>query len=343
MAKLFCLYGCINRGTEELTLTGYTGGSVLLPCTCTDPQSTVQTFTWLYLQQQRNEVFHNENYKGRLKLLNESSPTNLSLLISDLRKQDEGKYRCEIYSHNPEYRDITITIKGCDLVNNTQTVEVMGRPGESVVLPCYCKELQAKPQQLAWTYSITQFNTKPKEIYPSEQSPKHKDKIKLLNKTSPGNLSLLLSDLTTQHKGYYTCSVGSQQYINIRLKAKATHQTTPQTNPRSETEGSSIKPYVFALISVFSLLLLTVLAVMIWRRRETRDVKNGTSDGLVLYNDGEKKDVLKPDSSAQDQHIKQDETEDEVTYSTVVHVKNAARPAQKQITTAEYSEYACLK
>ncbi|XP_073712742.1 uncharacterized protein [Misgurnus anguillicaudatus] len=209
---------------------------------------------------------------------------------------------------------------GCDLVKNRRTVEVMGRSGESVVLPCYCKELKAKPQQLTWTYSsLTQSNTTPEEIYPSEQS--HGGKIKLLNKTSPGNLSLRLSDLTSQHEGNYKCSVKSQQYINIRLKVED----------------------VFALISVFSLLLLTVLAVMIWRCRETRDVKNGTSDGLVLYNDGEKKDVLKPDSSAQDQHIKQDETEDEVTYSTVVHVKNAARPAQKQIITAECSEYVCLK
>ncbi|XP_065133289.1 CD276 antigen homolog [Paramisgurnus dabryanus] len=222
---LFMLHftaGCINRGRDELTLTGYTGGSVLLPCTCTDPQSTVKTFTWRNQEQSWSDVFHNESYSGRLKLFNESSPTNISLLISDLRKQDEGVYRCEIYSQNrtTEYRDIKITIKGCELVNNTQTVELMGRSGESVILPCSCKELQAKPQQLTWTYSITQSNTTPKEIYPSEQSPKHKDKIKLLNKTSPGDLSLLLSNLTLQHEGYYTCSIESQQYINIRLKVK---------------------------------------------------------------------------------------------------------------------------
>nr|XP_055037243.1 junctional adhesion molecule-like [Misgurnus anguillicaudatus] len=173
---LFMLHftaGCIDRGTEELT--GYTGGSLLLPCTCTDTQSTVKKLTWLYLQEQTwSDVFQNENYKGRLKLLNESSSTNLSLLISDLRKQDEGVYRCEIYSQNranPEYRDIKITIKGCELVNNRRTVEVIGRSGESVVLPCYCKELKAKPQQLTWTYSsLTQSNTTPEEIYPSEQS-----------------------------------------------------------------------------------------------------------------------------------------------------------------------------
>nr|XP_055036203.1 polymeric immunoglobulin receptor-like [Misgurnus anguillicaudatus] len=301
--------------------------------TCTDPQTTVKKFTWRRGPSWIN-VLQDKNYTGRLKLFNESSPTNLSLLISDLRKQDEGEYRCAVSS--TEFRHFKITIKGCDLVNNTQTVEVIGRSGESVVLPCYCKELKTKPQQLTWTYSsLTQSNTTPEEIYPSEQS--HGGKIKLLNKSSPGNLSLRLSDLTTKHEGNYKCSVKSQQYINIRLKVEEqtinsqTHQTTLQN------------PYVFALTSVFSLLLLTVLAVMIWKCRETRDVENGTSDGLVLYNVDEKKDVLKPESSAQDQHNKQDETEDEVTYSTVVHVKNAAKPAQKQIITAECSEYACLK
>lgn len=109
--KLSLSAGCQLSGYRESKVTGYTGGSVLLPCSCTDPQSTAETFTWLVLHgSQRNEVFKNENYKGRWKLFNESSPANLSLLISDLRKEDEGSYRCEILGRN--YTDIRVNIKG---------------------------------------------------------------------------------------------------------------------------------------------------------------------------------------------------------------------------------------
>ncbi|XDV12807.1 hypothetical protein PO909_001380, partial [Leuciscus waleckii] len=117
---LFMLHfteGCdLSDHEKRKEVTGYTGGSVLLPCSCADPQTTVK-FTWLLLNgSHRNEVFKNEIYKGRLKLFNESNPANLSLLISDLRKEDEGSYRCEI---SPTYPDITVKIKGCDLDQNT--------------------------------------------------------------------------------------------------------------------------------------------------------------------------------------------------------------------------------
>ncbi|XP_067231633.1 polymeric immunoglobulin receptor-like [Chanodichthys erythropterus] len=225
MRECFCVFllmlhfteGCQLSGYRESKVTGYTGGSVLLPCSCTDPQSTVK-FTWLVLHgSQRNEVFKNENYKGRWKLFNESSPANLSLLISDLRKEDEGSYRCEILGRN--YTDIRVNIKGCDLDQNKQTVEVTGHSGESVVLPCSCTELQDKPLQLTWTY--TPLNqTKSEEIYPNEQSERHRGRVKLLDQPSPGNLSLLISGLNTEDQGEYHCSVLQQQHVNIRLRVQ---------------------------------------------------------------------------------------------------------------------------
>ncbi|ROL49416.1 hypothetical protein DPX16_15742, partial [Anabarilius grahami] len=239
--------GCRLSGNRE-ELTGYTGGSVLLPCSCTDPQSTVK-FTWLVLHgSQRNEVFKNEKYKGRWKLFNESSPANLSLLISDLRKEDEGSYRCEILGIN--YKDIWVKIKGCDLDQNKQTVEVTGHSGESVVLPCSCTELQDKPLQLTWTYTSLK-QTKHEEIYPNEQSERH---------------------------------------------------------------------------------------------RGRRDVKKMTNDGLVLVcSEIENQDEVIPDSLTQGQNLKQDQNEDEVTYTSVVHVKTAAKPAAKQTVMEEHSEYASIK
>ncbi|XP_067238385.1 junctional adhesion molecule-like isoform X2 [Chanodichthys erythropterus] len=321
---LFMLHfteGCqLSGNRESKEVTCYTGGSVLLPCSCTDPQSTVK-FTWLVLHgSQRNEVFKNENYKGRWKLFNESFPANLSLLISDLRKEDEGSYRCEILGRN--YTDIRVNIKGCDLDQNKQTVEVTGHSGESVVLPCSCTELQDKPLQLTWTY--TPLNqTKPEEIYPNEQSERHRGRVKLLDQTSPGNLSLLISDLNTEDQGEYHCSVLQQQHVNIRLRVQ-------------EADNKSL----FILLSVLPVvMLLAVLALIYWKCRGRRDVKKMNNDGLVLVcSENENQADVIPDNLTQGQNLKQDQNEDEVTYTSVVHVKTAAKPADKQTVMEEHSE-----
>ncbi|KAF4115918.1 hypothetical protein G5714_003407 [Onychostoma macrolepis] len=172
-----CTNGCHVSGHREVKeVTAYTGGSVLLPCSCNNPQSTVETFTWKHYKRedQWTEVFKNDKYKDRLKLFNQSSPANLSLLISDLRKKDEGVYRCKA---SQTYTDFEVKIKGCDLDQKKTVAEVTGHSGESVVLPCSCTELQAKPKQLTWTF--TPLNkTNSEEIYP------HMSRVKLLNKTS---------------------------------------------------------------------------------------------------------------------------------------------------------------
>ncbi|KAA0705524.1 hypothetical protein E1301_Tti004286 [Triplophysa tibetana] len=204
---------------DERRVTGYTGGSVLLSCVCADPQSTVKTFTWRYYNSlYPKELFQNVKLSGRLKMFNETSPTNLSLLVSDLRKDDEGLYRCEIpFAH---YRDIILTIKGCELLNNPYVMEIKAHAGESVVLPCYCNELQSKPEQHSWTY----LNKTSTIIYSNVKS-QRRNLVKLLNENFSGNLSLIISDLTHEHQGIYRCSVGSQ-YVDIKLIVEALRNLT---------------------------------------------------------------------------------------------------------------------
>ncbi|XP_026064493.1 CXADR-like membrane protein isoform X2 [Carassius auratus] len=206
---------------DRKEVTGYTGGSVLLPCSCTHPQSTVKTFTWKRHYNrpvQWPEVFQDKKYKNRLKLFNKSSPANLSLLISDLRKNDEGLYRCEAPPTTSTYTDIILKIQGCDLDQNKPAAEITGHSGESVVLPCSCTELQAKPEQLTWTFTAPNKNSE--EIYPHEQSERDTGRLRLLNEISPGNLSLQISNLTKEDQGEYRCSVSSQQHINITLRVQ---------------------------------------------------------------------------------------------------------------------------
>lgn len=129
---------------------------------------------------------------------------------------------------------------GCDLVENRRTVVVTGYSGESVVLPCSCTELLAKPEHIQWLYlRENQY----KEIYPNKQIENYKNRVKMFNPNTPGNLSLHISALTTEDQGDYQCFVSSQQRVFVRL----------------HVEGSF-------LLFLLSLLLLTLFLILLMIR-----------------------------------------------------------------------------
>ncbi|KAK9976545.1 hypothetical protein ABG768_021750 [Culter alburnus] len=326
--------GCIlSNEYQIIEITGYTGGSVVLPCSCAHPQSTANTFTWQFDGGGRGwiSVFEDEEYSGRRVLFNERSPQNLSLLISDLRQEDQGYYKCE----TKQYTFIHLTVKGCDLVQNTKKLnEVTGYAGESVVLPCSCSELLTKPEQIRWMYYVEKVY---KEIYPNEKIERHKNRVKLLNQTSPGNLSLHISALTAEDEGDYYCSVSSQT-VSYRLRVEvtlgtekphihtsislSTHQPSHQTQelpPHQQPHDTS--QYVFILLGVILSVLL--LALIYWRCRGGRNVKTVTKDEEELN--------------------REQDNQDDVTYSSVVHVKTAATPVHIESDPAEHTEYAPFK
>ncbi|XP_053501160.1 uncharacterized protein LOC128620296 isoform X2 [Ictalurus furcatus] len=102
--------GCALSADNPGQITGHKGDSVLLPCSCSDLHSKPQIFTWRsYRTGHPTEVLNDERYRGRLQLFNHISPANLSLLISDLREEDQGVYRCNA---EKEPRDIWLFIKG---------------------------------------------------------------------------------------------------------------------------------------------------------------------------------------------------------------------------------------
>uniref|UniRef100_A0A672NZ93 Ig-like domain-containing protein n=1 Tax=Sinocyclocheilus grahami TaxID=75366 RepID=A0A672NZ93_SINGR len=250
LVKLSLSAGCyVSSHRKHKEVTGYTGGSVLLPCSCTDPQSTVKTFSWLYLKENPwPEVLKDDKYKDRLKRFNESSPANLTLFISDLRKKDEGFYSV------PTFLELGLYLK-------IKAAEVTGHSGESVVLPCSCTELQAKPEQLSWTF--TPLNKNSEEMYPHEQK----------------NLSLQILKLTTEDQGEYRCSVSSQQHVNIRLRRYFYIECL---------FVSVLKVSIFCFSTVLILLsvlpvvlLLAVQALIYWKCRGTQTHKYSACDGNI--------------------------------------------------------------
>ncbi|XP_058246913.1 cell adhesion molecule DSCAM-like [Hemibagrus wyckioides] len=104
---------------------------------------------------------------------------------------------------------------GCTL--NQQTVDVTGNVGQSVLLPCSCSELQAKPHTFTWIFYKA---SDPIKIFPKEQTNRYTDRVQLFNDHPPGNLSLLISHLTVEDGGWYRCEISNKISKTIQLTVK---------------------------------------------------------------------------------------------------------------------------
>ncbi|XP_058247165.1 polymeric immunoglobulin receptor-like isoform X3 [Hemibagrus wyckioides] len=224
---------CDLSGDNYQVFNGHPGGSVLLPCSCSDLNTKPQTFTWMTFRTgSLTDVLNDEHYRGRLQLFNNISPGNLSLFISDLREEDQGVYRC---STEKGLRDITIYVKGCDLSGDNYQV-FNGHPGGSVLLPCSCSDLNTKPQTFTWMTYRTGSLT---DVLNDEH---YRGRLQLFNNISPGNLSLFISDLREEDQGDYRCSTGFWEYRDIRINVEVGRRETSTHSGKTDRRPPSEQP-----------------------------------------------------------------------------------------------------
>ncbi|XP_037393364.1 flocculation protein FLO11-like isoform X2 [Pygocentrus nattereri] len=241
--------GCAleRSGGPQLSITAQKRGSALLPCYCTDLNTKPEALIWRKYNSHTNQwedmSLKGDQYRDRVQLFNGHSPGNLSLLISHLTEEDGGDYRCEV---KDSHISIRLTLKGCNLVNREQALDITAHIGGSVLLPCYCTDLQTTPEEFRWTKDNTKTG---KRENISSQSGQYRNRVQLVNGHSPGNLSLLISHLTEEDGGVYMCGVKGA-HLMIRLTLKEGPPTiTPtravvsvQTRPATSTTHSTQKP-----------------------------------------------------------------------------------------------------
>ncbi|XP_036419410.1 cell surface A33 antigen-like [Colossoma macropomum] len=254
-----------SRNTrEELRITAHAGGSVLLPCYCTDLHTKPGTFTWKKLNPNTRTLeeisFESGQYRNRVQLVNGHSPGNLSLLISHLTEEDTALYRCDLTES--DYTYVRLTVKGCTLINNKKTLTVTAHTGGSVLLPCYCTDQHTKPETFTWE-KRNRFKNRWEELY--SESGQYRNRVQLVNGHSPGNLSLLISHLTEEDGGEYRCYVTESEHTYVRLTFKVPPQSLPFIP--------------FALVTV---IFLHIIVAVVYHTKRNKD--DTTVVGLISNN-----------------------------------------------------------
>ncbi|XP_031423116.1 uncharacterized protein LOC116220482 [Clupea harengus] len=333
---------CDLQVTTKLKVTKYSGESVLLPCSCTHLQAEPQGVRWWKGQRQIDPT----KPADKIQMTNQDSPGNLSLLISDLTKEDEGQYRCE--GHQYSYRDFTLTVTGCTLMEQLITLQIKRNSGESALLPCLCSSLRAKPESVRWM-TTSRSGSMDTEI--SNTTGPYRGRVQMLNRHSPGNVSLLISDLSEKDQGTYICIVDthSTKYVNLLVKANTSTtksspgKKTPAIKEKDSRSNGETKPpfYIFIIAAVLLLLLLLGGAIFLYMRHKGQKGKC-TKSGQRHEEDQDDTRVYCTVQDTIEDRSTQAEEEDDVTYSTVVHDKKP-RVVQVEMDTGDDTEYAKIK
>uniref|UniRef100_A0A9J8B0A4 Ig-like domain-containing protein n=1 Tax=Cyprinus carpio carpio TaxID=630221 RepID=A0A9J8B0A4_CYPCA len=204
--------GCTLSETEREPETKYTGDSVLLSCSCEDPNTKPEDFRWTHVESSGTEVSsETPRYKDRVHTFHKTTPSNLSLLISNLTEDDQGTYRCTV--NHKTSADTRLIVKGCTLSETEREPETK-YTGDSVLLSCSCEDPNSKPEDFRWTH-VESSGT---EV--SSETPRYKDRVHTFHKTTPSNLSLLISNLTEDDQGTYRCTVNHKTSADTRLIVK---------------------------------------------------------------------------------------------------------------------------
>ncbi|XP_076152880.1 CD226 antigen-like isoform X2 [Alosa pseudoharengus] len=318
--------GCTISDPKHETITRSPGESVLLSCSCTDLQIKPDEIQWRGPNDNKKEFYKltgnlkpkvKKRYRVRVQTFSDTSPGNASLLLSNLTEEDQGEYMCVIETYSKGgIRIITLIIKregageGC-IISEPENETITRSPRESVLLSCSCTDLQTKPDEIRWrgpNYNKEEFYKLTGALKPKVKK-RYSGRVQTFSNSSPGNASLLLSNLTEEDQGEYTCVIKrneSEIFKRITLNVKRA------------------RAGLFSTVLIIIILLVGVLgtaAVIYWRYRKRR---NEPSDS-------------RGEHSGQDQQQNED-----VTYTTVVH-GNTARAAPRDANTEEATEYASVR
>ncbi|XP_059382942.1 V-set and immunoglobulin domain-containing protein 2 [Carassius carassius] len=273
--------GCTLSETDREPKTKYTGDSVLLSCSCKDPNTKPEHFRWTHVESSRTEVSSETlRYKDRVHTFHNTTPSNLSLLISNLTEDDQGTYRCTV--NNKTSANTRLIVKGC--VSSKHHITKSSYPGGSVILPCSCEDPKTRPEHFEWKRADVNETL----VSDAEEINGRFQTIR----DSPHNLFLQISNLTETDRGLYVCSVNGKQSRHVNLTL---------------TDSAVINPLDYQYYLIFLICLMLLLAAGCIYRRFNQRAKEGHRE------------------------IQRSNDEDDVTYSSVTHIKGKKNLAKRLV------------
>ncbi|XP_049342287.1 polymeric immunoglobulin receptor isoform X33 [Astyanax mexicanus] len=230
--------GCSVMNEGENSFIKSPGESVLLPCFCPeDRKINPQRVTWFFSKPGSEDKIsvsnETQSYSGRVWMFDQPKSRNFSLLISDLNKDDSGEYRCRADENNVA-KYAALEVKGCTLSENKQTVPIIRSSGESVLLSCSCTDLQDSPERVQWRTPDHE------DLFSTELHQRYRDRVQTFKQNSPGNLSVLISDLTVEDGGTYSCWINQNQHRTFSLTVKGCTLSNSQENQIVRYPGESV-------------------------------------------------------------------------------------------------------
>ncbi|XP_034158058.2 uncharacterized protein LOC117596623 isoform X1 [Pangasianodon hypophthalmus] len=132
--------GCKLLDNTQVFITASSGESVVLSCSCADPQDRALNLTWGFRKKDTinfDAIYPSDEinrYRGRVQLLTDDAPGNFTILISHLTAEDGGEYQCREKNQISNLRLVFLTVEA-PLVLSTTTAST-ARPNDKHSTHC---------------------------------------------------------------------------------------------------------------------------------------------------------------------------------------------------------------
>ncbi|XP_051551612.1 butyrophilin-like protein 2, partial [Myxocyprinus asiaticus] len=231
---MFIFVSVILNISDGFTVKGPSGplvvpleGSVVLPCFVDKPLITEglevewrrldsETLVHLYQDGESRPEAQQQDYHDRAHFFTDQiQHGNFSLLLNNVKAEDEGKYRCKVFS-GQDSGETMVEIKHVDrLIVSGSDHSISAYAGEDVTLSCSVDShiTPEEIEEVSWKKTdkdeyILVLLYQNNEPIPESSHEQYIDRVEFFtDEISKGNFSLRLKSVRTEDKGVYMCQV----------------------------------------------------------------------------------------------------------------------------------------
>ncbi|KAK1160372.1 hypothetical protein AOXY_G20546 [Acipenser oxyrinchus oxyrinchus] len=345
---------------DRVAVSGSAGGRAVLPCSYTPTPGHDVAFSWYVYPDQGDPDLLIESktpsapipvqWNGRVKLSDEVSSGNGSLLISELRLEDTRYYTCIVWTNGicVTHRNVKLTVQAdCPPLDR---VAVSGSAGGRAVLPCSYTPTPGQDVAVTWYAYPDQGgpvllikSKTPSAPIPAQWS----GRVKLSDEVSSGNASLLISELRLEDTRDYMCDVWINgicvTHRNVKLtvqeppkrdsttsrttttptpttRPSATPTTRPSATPTTRPSATAAILSAVAVSAVIGIIGAAVFVILKYKRRAANANGNNPNAG---------------DHNA---------SSDLLTYAVIDHTRQpGGAPVRSGVSAVNNTEYATVR